>query len=389
MIGYKPDWVQCGQETNQEGPEVNDRAVELLEQYEIEVLRTRKGRGAILCETNQGYLILKEYAGSQERIALQDRLLKQAAEAGLVQAERIVPDREGALFVKDNDGVKYVLKTWQDGRECNIHDRGECAEAVRLLARLHGNMTLTSDTPGLPEPFSAEKDYEKRNRELKRVRNYLQQKKQKSWFELNLRKALDGFLEQALAVTEEWKEYAGLPVKDGQGAAPMAAKAYSGAEPADRDAAENVMAAGKDGQRAAVKETVSFCHGDYQYHNILQGSNGWFLVNFEKYQRDNPVRDLYLLLRKLLEKENWSVSLGAELLEAYEKERPISAYSRIDLYYRLAYPEKFWKIANFYYNSGKAWIPGKNQEKLEKVIAQEKEKQCFLDEVFRDVSHLR
>ena len=103
----------------------------------------------------------------------------------------------------------------------------------------------------------------------------------------------------------------------------------------------------------------------------------------------HPVRDLYLLLRKLLEKENWSVSLGAELLEVYEKEHPISAHSQIDLYYRLAYPEKFWKIANFYYNSGKSWIPGKNQEKLEKVMAQEKEKQHFLDEVFRDVSQLR
>ena len=358
---------------------MNDRAVELLEQYEIEVLRTRKGRGAILCETNRGCLILKEYAGSQERIALQDRLLKQVAEAGLVQAEMIVPDREGALFVRDNDGVKYVLKTWQDGRECNIHDRGECVEAVRLLARLHENMTLAPDEPGLPVAFCAEQDYDKKNRELRRVRNYLQQKKQKSWFELSLRKALDGFMEQALEVTEEWREYADLPAEGGQGTVPVAVKTYAGGVPGNGDAAENVMAAG----------TVTFCHGDYQYHNILQGGRGWFLVNFEKYQRDNPVRDLYLLLRKLLEKENWSVSLGAELLEAYEKERPISAHSRIDLYYRLAYPEKFWKIANFYYNSGKSWIPGKNQEKLEKVIAQEKEKQRFLDEVFRDVSHLR
>ena len=40
---------------------MNDRAVELLEQYEIEVLRTRKGRGAIVCDTNQGCLIFKEY----------------------------------------------------------------------------------------------------------------------------------------------------------------------------------------------------------------------------------------------------------------------------------------------------------------------------------------
>ena len=90
-----------------------------------------------------------------------------------------------------------------------------------------------------------------------------------------------------------------------------------------------------------------------------------------------------------MEKSNWSVPLGAELLEAYNKERPIAAGSWIDLYYRLAYPEKFWKIADFYYNSGKAWIPRKNQEKLERVITQEKEKQHFLDEVFRNVERVR
>ena len=94
-------------------------------------------------------------------------------------------------------------------------------------------------------------------------------------------------------------------------------------------------------------------------------------------------------MRKLLEKSNWSIPLGQELLEAYEREEPITAINRIDLYYRLAYPEKFWKIANFYFNSGKAWIPGRNQEKLEKLITQEKEKQHFLEEVFRDASALR
>ena len=43
---------------------------------------------------------------------------------------------------------------------------------------------------------------------------------------------------------------------------------------------------------------------------------------------------------------------------------------------------------NFYYYSGKAWIPGRNQEKLEKLVSQEKEKQHFLEEVFRSVEKL-
>lgn len=328
---------------------MNEKAVELLGQYAIEVRQTRKGRGAIICETDQGCLIFKEYSGSQERLALQNRILGQIADVGLVNAEKIVPDREGRLSVTDGDGTAYVLKTWREGRECSIHDREECIDAVRLLAKLHKNMTLKSELL-LPQDFSQETEYDKHNRELKRVKKYLQQKGQKTWFEINLRNHFDYFLEQALAVTGEWKQYAA-----------------------------GMKEAGEESEEAF------FCHGDYQYHNILKDGNGWFVAGFEKFVRDNPVRDLCLLLRKILEKGNWPVSLGAELLEEYQKVRSLTAGSWIDLYYRLAYPEKFWKIVNFYYNSGKAWIPGKNQEKLERVIAQEKEKQNFLDEVFRKV----
>ncbi len=331
---------------------MNDRSVELLEQYEVEVHGTRKGRGAILCDTDRGTLILKEYTGNAGRIALQNLLLQEIARRGQVRAETIIPTREGELLTQDMDGTKYLLKTWSDGRECNIYDKGECAEAVRLLARLHGCMELPADTPGLPERFSQEREYEKHNRELKRVKKYLQQRGQKTWFEICLLNDFDFFLEQALTVTEEWQAYS------------------SSCQNLDQEAG---------GFR-------DFCHGDYQYHNILRGREGWFLVNFEKCLPDNPIRDVYLLMRKFLEKGNWSVALGRELLETYGKERPIGAYSWIDLYYRLSYPEKFWKIANFYYNSGKAWIPGRNQEKLEKLVAQEKDKQSFLDVVFRDVT---
>ena len=336
---------------------MNDRAVELLEQYDIEVLRTRKGRGAIVCDTEKGCLIFKEYTGNDERAELQNRLLKTIAAAGMVQTESIVPNREGQLLVKDSEGNAYILKTWRDGRECNIYDRGECVQAVKLLARLHEAMELPADIPGLPIPFSPEKEYEKHNREIRKVRKFLKQKGQKQQFEISLLGACDYFLEQALEVTEDWVHYSDI--------------------------------FRSEGNAAVCGGTVAFCHGDYQYHNILMGTDGWFVVNFEKCLPDDPIRDLYLLLRKLLEKGNWSVSMGSDLLQVYETERPISARSRIDLYYRLAYPEKFCKIANFYFNSGKAWIPGKNQEKLDKLVAQEKEKQRFLNEVFREVRSLR
>ena len=116
---------------------MNDRAVSLLDQYEIEVAGTRKGRGAILCDTDRGTLIFKEYAGSPQHLRVQDRLLRTIAEKGLVEAEQLLPTKEGEFSVKDHDGVSYILKTYREGRECNIREPEECLAAVRQLAKLH------------------------------------------------------------------------------------------------------------------------------------------------------------------------------------------------------------------------------------------------------------
>lgn len=324
---------------------MNDRAVGLLEQYDCEVLKTRKGRGAILCETDKGDMIFKEYPGNLEKARLQDRLLSQIHEKGEVRVETLIPTKEGQLLVKDHEEKAYILKTYFDGRECNIFDKAECVEAVRLLARLHGSMQLETEEGG--SFYAPEKEYEKHNRELRKVKRYLRDKGQKTWFEICLQQSLDYFLEQAERVTQEWKQY-------------------------------SLLTPGQP-------ESRRFCHGDFQYHNIIRLENDWYIVNFEKIIRDNPVRDLYLFMRKLLEKSDWSVALGRELLEVYEERMPLSAYSRIDLYYRLAYPEKFWKIVNFYFNARKAWMPERNLEKLQKLLDQEEEKQHFLDEIFRKV----
>lgn len=324
---------------------MNDRAVALLEQYDVEILRTRKGRGVILCETDKGLLVFKEYEGNEAKLVLLGRLLSQIRELGRVSAEELIPARDGALCVKENDGTAYILKTCAEGRECNIFDRGECQEAVRTLARLHQSMVLEprEDCPVLPR-FSPLQEYEKHNREFIKVQRFLRKKSQKTAFEYSLLGCFDYFMEQAGEVTEGWRSYE-----------------------------ENMP---------GDQEEYAYCHGDYQYHNILRGEQGMYIVNFEKCLRDRQIRDLYLLMRKLLEKTGWSVSLGKELLAAYDRTQPISAYAYIDLYYRLAYPEKFWKIVNFYYNSGKAWIPQRNQEKLDKLLAQEQDKKIFLETVF-------
>ena len=91
---------------------MNDRAVALLEQYEIEVLRTRKGRGAILCDTQQGCLILKEYTGREEQLRLQEQELNDKS-ARLAELDALLnvgndaPVLEGeAEVVNEDDSVR-------------------------------------------------------------------------------------------------------------------------------------------------------------------------------------------------------------------------------------------------------------------------------------------
>ena len=105
---------------------MSDRSAIVLENYDIEVLRTWKGRGAVLCETKQGILILKEYAGHRDKVVFQDALLRMIQEKGFHQVETIIRNKEQELLTQDLDGTLYILKTYMDGRECNVRDMEEC-----------------------------------------------------------------------------------------------------------------------------------------------------------------------------------------------------------------------------------------------------------------------
>lgn len=326
--------------------DMNDRAVSVLNNYEFQVLRTWKGRGSILCETDQGIRILKEYNGTADKLESLQRLLQMVKNNGFLGVEEIVRNKEGELLCSDTDHSTYYVKTYFEGHECNIKEDSERVYAIKTLASLHKSMTL----PQLAAEKQLEKlpllhEFEKRNRELKKVRRYLKEKGQKTEFELYLQKNYDSFFNKALEVTEELKSY-----------------------PTNKWKEELLMEG-------------TFCHGDYQHHNILIQGEIVNLINFEKYVLEEPIRDLYLFTRKLLEKNNWNIDLGKRLIDEYESERELSITEWIQLKFRFLYPEKFWKIVNFYFNNTKAFIPLRNKEKLEKILGQEIAKDEFMEQL--------
>ncbi len=201
----------------------------------------------------------------------------------------------------------------------------------------------------LPEYLRTEghtflEENERHTRELKKVRNFIASRKKKNDFERGFLKSFEVFYGEALAVVKLQKE-------------------------------ELEKAAGASG-----KESIfGICHGDYNQHNVVFSRQGIAVLNFEKSSYGIQVSDLGNFMRKILEKHNWNMGLGMDMLDAYHHSRPLSGQEMRQLYILLAYPEKFWKIANHYFNSSKAWVCGRNIEKLEKFIIQNEARESFLN----------
>lgn len=326
-----------------------NREEEILEQYEVEIRSTAKGRGALNCDTDKGSMLLKEFHGSKERAVFLYDILEFLSGHGFA-AETIVTSKEGEALVKDEvNDTCYMLKNGYPGRECDVRNREDILTAVCKLAEFH-LLAKQYDKPA-PDFLKADqnsllKEYERHNRELNKVRNYIRNKNKKNEFEMLFMKVYDGYRQQASEVTEQLR----------------------------------LQAEYLDGTQA--EQMRGFCHGDYNQHNVIFSQGEWALINFEQMTYDIMVRDLANFIRKILEKYNWNTGLGIEMITAYDTIRKLSPQESEQLYLRLAYPKKYWKIANHYCSSRKSWISGRDIEKLERVMEQEAQRKQFLNMLF-------
>lgn len=329
---------------------MNEKGTGVLEKYNIKVLRTGRARGAVICETDSGLKLLKEITGSLQRVLFEDELLNMVRNSGYYFVDCYVRNKEAELCTTDIDGVKYVLKDWYSGHECDVTSKNELYASSRSLAALHKIMNSTDlQSKDILKEFSPDSlivEYDKHNRELKRVRSFMRDKRRKTEFELGVLQCYDTFYG-------------------------LGEKAY-----------ELLLNSPYQKLMQKAGKSCSICHGNYNYHNIIFHNEGVAVTNFEHAEMNLQVVDLYHFLRKVMEKHNWDMEIGYCILEEYDKVKTLSSEEMEILYILLLYPEKFWKIANYYYNSNKAWIPQRNMDKLQIICRQNDLKNMFLRNIF-------
>ncbi len=324
---------------------MNDWGTSVLSQYPVTLRTTRKVRGALLCDTKEGLYLLQEYRGTQTRLTAEAALLSYLTENGMVHTDQIIKNEKEELLSKNEDGTGYVLKVWYPWPECSVNSVGDLGQAVNSLARLHvymrrvpaGTMEIVASQSGLLA------QYEKHNRELRRVRAYLVRKKKKSVLEQFIQKSFDSMYRQAANVEKK------------------------------------VSASGIELLEAQAKKEGHLIHGAYHQHNVLIGPGQTAAVNFEQFRVGCQIEDLYQFLRKIMEKHNWNKDLGKRLIHEYCRIQNLSPEELQLLGFMIAYPEKYWKQVNFYFNNSKSWISEKNIEKIKKAVEQTTVRTAFSD----------
>lgn len=335
---------------------------QIMEQYELEVLETARSRGAYAYRTKDGLYLLKTVYGSEEKWDLLYEVQEFLHDAGF-EVDRVVKNKEQQTSTKDVEGTRYLLLKTTEGREIDYHNRQELLKAAAHLAQVH---SFLSDFPGeVPTVFvREEQDYcaifEKHLRELKKVRNYMQQKRKKSDFERAFLEVYPKFFQQAKAATEGFR-----------GDIQFEESVQSGES---SGSGENREQLGKEN-----RVHLGLLHGECTQHNLLLCGNKIGMVSWEGILSGIQIWDLCQFLRKIMEKNNWNISLGMEIIDSYGKQRPLTHAEKRRMYQFLAFPEKYWKIANHYYNSAKSWGAGRSVEKLERVIVQEDNRNLFLE----------
>ncbi|MBE5943577.1 MAG: hypothetical protein E7258_01525 [Lachnospiraceae bacterium] len=333
---------------------MSDKMSEVFDAYDMEIYQTTRGRGAILLKTDKGLYQLKSLDVNESRLNAEYIFKEKLCEKGFDTIDRCIKNKDDELVTTDRYGNPYVLRQYFYGKECNITKQEEIGIAVDNLARLHLACKETFSSTESDVHIRANGDFRRRNRELKRIRNFVGKQKSRKEFEDLYIKAFDYFYDKALVCQEKGTPFFTMD----------------------------------------MSSHIGYCHGTYNHHSVLinrdeENEINVGTISFDKFYVGNQLTDLYHFMRKAVEKNKYSSQFMEEILDRYHCICPLSQEDVEYIYILYSYPEKFYKISNQYINSTKNWISPKMIEKLTKLMEDEQDKENILKELYKYKSKLK
>ncbi len=112
-----------------------------------------------------------------------------------------------------------------------------------------------------------------------------------------------------------------------------------------------------------VRDTGSLCHQDYGEGNAVSGNGGVWVLDLDDITLDLPVRDLRKIINKVMGRQGiWDHALFRCMMQAYEREHPLTEPQRRVLLIDLLFPHAFHDAAKNPFKKGKVVTPSKLQD---------------------------
>jgi spore coat protein I len=320
-----------------------DKDLEAL--YGINIKSISPYRDAYIISTSNGKKLLKNTVLSPDRILFIHAVKEHLFQKGFRNTDRYLCTVEGVPFSAIGNNICTVSDV-MDGRECNFDDVNDVISAAKLLASLHKASKgfkaplgcKTRDELGkLPSYFT------RRLEDLKRLKNVA--RKEGSRFDYLFLKYFDYYykLGELTIFQINNSRYGQLVEK-------------------------------------ARNEGV-FCHHDYTYHNIICSENRTSVINFDYCCYELKVYDLANFIRRKMRKCNWGIDQAKIIIDGYCAIEEISRDEFEILKIILQFPQKYWRVANKYYNSKRSWTEKSYLSKLQEVIDEMEYHKQFIEKL--------
>ena len=94
---------------------MEEKYIDLLEQYDLNIYRTSRVKGACLLETGQGLKLFGSCRMSEGRAEFEQKVKSALKERGFANTDCYVRTREGELLVQGPYGETFLMRDWFDG----------------------------------------------------------------------------------------------------------------------------------------------------------------------------------------------------------------------------------------------------------------------------------
>ena len=232
---------------------LNEKYQMLLDQYDISVSYTRRGRGCVLCFGQDTVYALAQTSLSEERLSAVAQWTDAMHDHHFYKTDQYLLNKDGYFLTFDRYYETFALRKTFSGTECDIHSLKDVKIAAQNLAGFHNHcLDISFSSENLRKYTSISRQYGQKYSELKSIGRYIQKRKKKGIFEYL-------FLEQTKEFWVQMEE---------------AVKILNTTPPS----------------------RIGWCHGNYSHHNIILTSDSPATIHFERFYHGYPILDVYYFI---------------------------------------------------------------------------------------------